>query len=369
MRRPNFLTFPSEIEQQILQGVSRSFALTIPQLPLNLCRTVTNAYLLCRIVDTIEDEESLSIDQKRTFFHDFIDVVNGNLSADKFSAHLYPLLCNKTLAAEKELIQNTPTVIRTLFSFSQAQQAVLRRCVKVMAAGMLKFQEIKNPNGLESLSHLSNYCYHVAGVVGEMLTELFCDYSEEISKNREKLISLAASFGQGLQMTNILKDFWEDKKRGACWLPQDVFNDVGFDLKNLTAGTYSPTFSKGLAELIGLAHVHLKNALTYTLIIPRRETGIRKFCLWAIGMAILTLRKLNKTRNYTSGSDVKISRKSLRTVILVSNSTLRSNSLLRMFFKFAARGLPAANSLKLSLAPALSYGAEDRSLKYQSSAD
>ena len=72
MRGPNSLTLQTDIEQQILQGVSRSFALTIPQLPRNLCRTVRNAYLLCRIVDTIEDEVSLSIDQKRTFFHEFI---------------------------------------------------------------------------------------------------------------------------------------------------------------------------------------------------------------------------------------------------------------------------------------------------------
>ncbi|UCE52329.1 MAG: phytoene/squalene synthase family protein [Desulfobacterales bacterium] len=369
MRSPNSLMLQTDIEQQILQGVSRSFALTIPQLPRNLCRTVRNAYLLCRIVDTIEDEVSLSIDQKRTFFHEFIDVVNGNLSADKFAAQLYPLLCNKTLTAEKELIQNTPIVIRTLFSFSKAQQSVLRRCVKVMATGMLKFQEIKSPNGLKSLSHMSSYCYHVAGVVGEMLTDLFCGYSEDISKNRENLISLAASFGQGLQMTNILKDLWEDKKRGACWLPQDVFNDVGFDLKNLTAGAYSPTFSQGLAELIGLAHAHLKNALSYTLLIPRHETGIRKFCLWAIGMAILTLQNINKTRNYTSGGDVKISRKSSRMVILVSNTTLRSNALLKMFFKIATRGLPAANSIKPSLGPAISYAVEDLPLKYQSSAD
>ena len=41
-----------------LQGVSRTFALTIPQLPHQLRLPVGNAYLLCRITDTIEDEAS-----------------------------------------------------------------------------------------------------------------------------------------------------------------------------------------------------------------------------------------------------------------------------------------------------------------------
>ncbi|HTT38021.1 MAG TPA: squalene/phytoene synthase family protein, partial [Burkholderiales bacterium] len=41
-----------EFQARMLAGVSRTFALTIPQLPQELARVVTNAYLLCRIVDT-----------------------------------------------------------------------------------------------------------------------------------------------------------------------------------------------------------------------------------------------------------------------------------------------------------------------------
>ena len=46
----------SNFQDQILPHVSRTFALTIPQLPMPLRTAVTNAYLLCRIADTIEDE-------------------------------------------------------------------------------------------------------------------------------------------------------------------------------------------------------------------------------------------------------------------------------------------------------------------------
>jgi len=330
-----------EFERRILQQVSRSFALTIPQLPPALQKTVTNAYLLCRIIDTIEDDESLSLDQKRFFFQEFIKIINGEGSAKSFADALYPLLSGKTLPAERELIGKTSAVIQKTLTFNSKQQAAIKRCAMTMARGMLTFQEIKDPVGLKDLRDFHLYCYHVAGNVGEMLTELFCDYSPEISPSRERLLPLGVSFGQGLQMTNIIKDFWEDKKHGACWLPQDIFQKVGYDLKNISSGQYSDRFGQGLGALIGLARSHLEDALAYTLMIPAHETGIRKFCLWAIGMALFTLRKINKKRNYTSGQEVKISHGTLKAIILVTHMTLRYNFLLKALFHLTARGLPA----------------------------
>jgi farnesyl-diphosphate farnesyltransferase len=238
-----------------------------------------------------------------------------------------------------------------------------------MSNGMLKFQEIKSPCGLENFSHMQGYCYHVAGVVGEMLTDLFCDYSVEIAKNRDRLFNLAASFGQGLQMTNILKDLWEDRELGVCWLPKDVFKSVGFDLTHLKPGAYTPSFGNGLEKLIGITNMHLNNALRYTMLIPKHETGIRKFCLWAIGMAILTLRNINRNHQYTSGNDVKISRADVKKVIGVSNVALRSNFLLKMSFRFAARGLPITSPLKPFTGPVVTHPYKDHSKEYQRNAD
>jgi len=330
-------------EHRMLQQVSRSFALTIPQLPPGLGRTVTNAYLLCRILDTIEDEVDLSLNQKRRHLDQFIDVAVGRSPADRFARELLPLLAEQTPAAEKELIGHTADVMKTFFSFSHQQQAIIRRCLETMANGMLDFQKNQNPGGLESLKQLDVYCYYVAGVVGEMLTELFCDYSQAIARHHERLIRLAPSFGQGLQMTNILKDFWEDRARGSCWLPREVFRDAGCDLSSLNNDGDASGFGEGLATLVGVARGHLENALAYTLLIPTNETGIRKFLLWAIGMAVFTLRNINNNRDYTCAQDVKISRSTARTIMTVSNATLKSNFLLKTLFKTTTHGLPAAD--------------------------
>lgn len=328
-----------EYQHHILQDVSRTFALTIPQLPKDLCKVVGNAYLLCRIADTIEDEPALTASQKREFSLQFIKVIDGEESAEQF-AELHGLLSESTLAAERDLVKNAPAVLRVTHGFNKNQRRILSRSVAIMAKGMSAFQANKSQTGLKDLPELDSYCYHVAGVVGEMLTELFCDYSPEIEKNKQPMLKLAVSFGQGLQMTNILKDVWEDKIRGACWLPQDVFEESLFDLNDLSKHSYQESFGNGLGKLVGITRAHLSNALSYTLLIPKREKGIRRFCLWALGMAVLTLRKIHKNPEFTSGQEVKISRRSVKATVGLTSLFAGNDLMLKWLFNLATLGLP-----------------------------
>ncbi len=324
-------------QARILKGVSRTFALTIPQLPRPLAMVVGNAYLLCRIADTIEDDKALAARAKREFAERFIQVVRGIEAAEDFAAALHPALSGSATADEKALIQNTAAVIRITHSFNARQRAALERCIRLMAQGMSRYQEGDVQHGLKDLPDMDNYCYFVAGVVGEMLTELFCDYSKSIDEHREQLMQLAPSFGQGLQMTNILKDIWDDQQRNMCWLPRDIFGQYGVDLSALenNAG-----FRQGLGRLLGVAHAHLANALRYTLLLPKNETGLRRFCLWALGMAVLTLRKINRQRHFTRSEEVKISRRSVQATIFFSNLFTRYDGMLGLLFALAACGLP-----------------------------
>ena len=99
------------LQARLLEGVSRTFALTIPQLPEGLAKSVSNAYLLCRIVDTIEDEVSLNSFQKRQFCRQFVAVVAGREKPEKLSTALAPLLSEQTIPLEHELIRLIPRVI------------------------------------------------------------------------------------------------------------------------------------------------------------------------------------------------------------------------------------------------------------------
>jgi farnesyl-diphosphate farnesyltransferase len=328
-----------ELQAILLEGVSRTFALTIPQLPKVLYAAVANAYLLCRIVDTIEDEVSLSPEQKKFFCDAFIEVVKTGQLAQTFASQLAPLLSEQTIPAERTLIALTPRVIAITHSLEKSQIDALATCVEVMAHGMPVYQALDLHGGLKTMTDMDDYCYYVAGCVGEMLAKLFCHYSPEIAVHKKELLELSVSFGQGLQMTNILKDIWDDAQRGVCWLPQDIFTETGFDLKTLTPETNSENFRLGLTHLISIAHQHLENALRYTLLIPSHETGIRKFCLWALGMAVLTLKKIKHNLNFNQSNQVKITRNSVKATILTTKLTVRTDFLLSLIFNLASKEL------------------------------
>lgn len=331
----------AELQARLLEGVSRTFALTIPQLPAPLHPVVSNAYLLCRIVDTIEDEPALTYEQKRRFCSQFADTVAGHEDPQALADGLAPLLSDRTLVAECVLVRLLPRVVGITYRFNTVQRRAIERCIGIMANGMAEFQAEAGLAGLQDQPELDRYCYYVAGVVGEMLTELFCDYSPAIARVHDRLMPLAVSFGEGLQMTNILKDIWEDRSRGVCWLPRETFEHNGIELSALEQEASRRDFGDGLSLLIGTARSHLTDALAYSLLIPPEETGIRKFCLWAVGMAVLTLRRINEQRDFRAGSEVKISRRSVKLAATAVDLTVTRAPLVRLLFALAAAGLPA----------------------------
>jgi farnesyl-diphosphate farnesyltransferase len=338
-------------QQQLLQGVARTFALTIPQLPAGLADVVANAYLLCRIADTIEDETQAEPRSKWLLMKAFIDAVEGRAPAREFVERFHPMLGPARLPAEQELIVETARVIHITRAFPIAQRASLERCVRIMAKGMVYFQGHKSPQGLKDLQEFGRYCYHVAGVVGELLTALCCQYSPQLEARRDRLAALAVSFGQGLQMTNILRDIRKDLARDVCWLPRELFAACGYDLAGLKDNNGDPAFAGGLRQMIGIAHGHLRNALSYTLLVPSGERGLRKFCYWSIAMALLTLRKIHRRPHFRALEQVKIRRATVGCVIIATVLLQRSDRLLRWLFGRLAAGLPEVIAVSVPVDP------------------
>jgi farnesyl-diphosphate farnesyltransferase len=329
-------------QQAALAKVSRTFALTIPQLPDGLRDVVANAYLLCRLADTIEDDPGLDRAAKAGFMMGLLEVMRGEADAGQFAERLGARLSDSAQVAERDLVRHTATVVAVTENLPEQARRAVARCVSVMGRGMPEFQHQASLAGLDRLQDLDRYCYCVAGVVGEMLTELFCAHCPDLAPRRERLMALAVRFGQGLQLTNILKDVWEDRETDTCWLPRSVFAAVPGGLAAAMGRRDAGALTAGIETLVGLAHGHLRAALAYTELIPKREVGIRRFCLWAIGMAVLTLRKIHHQPGYCSGREVKISRRAVRATMLACDAASVSNHLLRALFALASVGLPLA---------------------------
>lgn len=297
-------------QKTILGSVSRTFALTIPLLPPRIEKVIGNTYLLCRIVDTIEDAADLSPASKQALSTLFLDAVLEKASVSSFVEPCLIALKNYSNQDELDLIRHTPTVLRILHTCSINDQAAVSRCVSIMSDGMSHFHNKQTQAGLKDLQEFEQYCYVVAGVVGELLTTIFSNHSPEFAKRIRGQEDLAIAFGQALQMTNILKDSPEDRARGVSWKPADMSQ----------------------AELLSIAYQKLEDALRYILIIPKQEIGIRQFCFLAFGLAAMTLSKIANRSQFTHKDEVKLSRHTVMAFYGFTKIASASNFLMKAFF-------------------------------------
>lgn len=135
-----------------------------------------------------------------------------------------------------------------------------------------------------------------------------------------------------MQLVNILRDRWEDRERGVCWLPRDVFG--GDPLSDVS----TREFHKGVVGLTRLARRYLAAALDFTLMIPPHETGVRRFLLWSLGAMLVFARRIAENPGFTSVGEVKV-RRDVLVVIAASSLAVRSDRALRWMFDVAARPL------------------------------
>lgn len=283
-----------EVQHQHLIKVSRTFAFTIPFLPDLLADVVSNAYLLCRIADTIEDDPKASNQDKIRWLKDFSLCASSLFRDQNRVLRLQKRALNLAKAAkvdEYALLEQMTQVISRTCGYRREVLVIIARGVKILSLGMAAHLEGVSIN---SLKDVDSYCYSVAGVVGQMLAHLFAAYNRHI--DAQKLSVLAVSFGEGLQLTNILKDRFADKEeRDSSFLPKVSAEDE----------------SKQALHYAAITQGHLDDAIDFVLKIPRLDSGVRVFCLVNIIMAMLTLKKIIR---YPKGpsNKLKISRRCVK---------------------------------------------------------
>ena len=315
----NQLAHDELYQRAILESVSRTFALTIPLLPANLEKVVGNTYLLCRIVDTIEDAVCIDPKTKQVLSTLFVKTVLDPSYSEEFVKESLMALLNHPNHDEKDLIKNIPRVLRVLQSFDEKQRHAVAQCIQIMSEGMSYFHVRQNQAGLEDLKEFEKYCYVVAGVVGEMLTTVFALHSAAFAKAISGKESLAIAFGQALQMTNILKDSPEDQLRGVSWKPKGVDQ----------------------TELLVIAHQKLEDSLRYIYCIPKSEPGIRQFCFLAFGLAVLTLKQIARRHQFQEGAEGKLTRPQVSRFYIFTKIAVHSNFVMGLFFRLQSGALKA----------------------------
>jgi farnesyl-diphosphate farnesyltransferase len=258
----------------LLTQTSRTFALTIPLLPAPLRREVGVAYLLFRIADTLEDGELWDRERRVAALRSFETWLGAPTEEHGWQAAMRdapPTRHGGYLA----LLGRADAVRGALDSMPDAAAATICEGVSRTAGEMARFASRQDERGglvLSDVTDLRAYCYAVAGIVGEMLTELFVIAASGSVADQTRLRDDAAAFGEGLQLVNILKDAEADARDGRVYLPPSVPRE----------------------SVVALAREDLARARTYTRALedlgsPR---GVIAFCTLPIRLAEATLDRL-----------------------------------------------------------------------------
>jgi farnesyl-diphosphate farnesyltransferase len=276
---------------ELLAETSRTFALCIPLLRDATRLQVTIAYLLFRIADTFEDASHWPVTERLAALDEFCALLSGGHS-ESDAERLASEWCEKKPsphAGYMRLIDEVPLVMRAFAALPAEARDIIRDHVIRSAQGMAHFVALTEvtPQGdrlqLHDMQQLRDYCYAVAGIVGEMLTELFLLRAPQLRSAAPYLRARAATFGEALQLVNILKDTNDDFSEGRSYVPRDVDR----------------------ADVITLARADLESATEYTLALQSGDAplGIVAFAALPVALAEATLDKLERT-----GAGAKIGR-------------------------------------------------------------
>lgn len=270
-------------DQYHLEQVSRSFAVSIQSLAEPLKDYVGLAYLLCRVVDTIEDSSWPNpFMQKKAFdqFESFLLHKPTPAEFKNFCDQFPEGICRE----EQELIQDSYQLFERYHVLPAEIRACIQNPVLSMSRGMkfFIFRDFKQLK-LKSLKEVDQYCFFVAGVVGELLTNLASRISMKRESDAQKKPSFslveAYHFALFLQKVNILKDRESDERNGRFLIPEA--RSVWLQLEN-----------------------HSQHAFNYIEKIPNHLNDFKLFCSWALFLGLNSLSDLIASYSVSSHEQI-----------------------------------------------------------------
>jgi len=304
----------TEFYQNHLDGVSRSFAFCIARLQSPLRLWVSLSYLLCRTLDTVEDSPWTDPESKERSFRHFENFLHSLPTVEQV-AEWEKSIPIDIKPAERKLLQD-------FHELPERVKANLRRAVHNMSQGMAHFSahSTKGNLRLKDLKEVNQYCFFVAGLVGELLTDLVSAHLPHL-KWPEDIYLRAHHFGLFLQKINLLKDQGEDEKVGRYLVPDRQ-------------------------ELLASLKKNASGAVDYILSLPVHQKDYRLFCAWSLFLGLSSLPWIQKT--WMSGILNKIPRLLTEQLFTRVESIIDDNHALLAFFKENLLSVPALSTANIT---------------------
>ncbi len=297
-------------------------------------RYVTNLNNNARFADTIEDSylkrpAKVELNTKLEFIYNRMDLSDTNIE-DLINNDLKEITKKMIKGAmnerEKLFIEQfeNGNTLRELRSFKPSIRNSIVTCMNKMINGMGVYL---TRGKLETVLDLRNYCFFVAGTVGDTLNRIVAIEDGE-TLNYDNARAISAYF----QLTNIMKNLREDfelREHRTKFVPDELHAGIDYeDLFNKKTNGAKKEREKVLGELLAIAAEYFVPSCNYVFTeIHPKLSGYTAFC----GVPLITARETQKLIE-TSGSEkvfrgdkdaVKIDREKFTNILSFVYNTVR----------------------------------------------
>jgi len=312
---------------ELLERVSRTFALSNRMLPPRFREPMTVAYLLFRVSDYLEDNSVLEQNHKARLLATWNSTLAGTCTYQEMDAALQPLPRD---GSEAEVTHRYREILAALDRLPPRVAEVIRTHAGETTRGMQQFQQ-RAPQ-IRTEADLDEYMYYVAGVVGVMITEIFSAVSPRVRSRRHHLLPLAREYGLGLQSVNILRGLKKDFERGWIYVPDSFCADENIAPHQLVDPDHRVAALRVIDRVANKAERHLENGLRYVQLLPRTQHRLRIAAVWPLMFAAGTL-SVTRDNPDTLYAEAKISRDEVRDIVRRTTRMGWSNRWLARYFR------------------------------------
>lgn len=294
---------------QMVEMVSRTFALSIKKLPRTLREAVGLAYLLFRVSDCLEDHPEIDAERKVYLLEIWERVLRGNDPAELLVSRISDL---DRRDPEVYVAKQAGSLIKTLEMMPPEIGELIRdRCGK-STLGMARWQ--RQEPLIDSVDELDDYMHEVAGRVGYLMTEIYAWYYPRLRARKEEMLPLSRQVGLGLQTVNVIRGLQADRDRGWIFMPLEFLESVGINRQQFFEREFEGQALLAVDLLIQKAERHLKHGLTYLAAFPTRLYRARMANIWPLCFAIKTLA-ISRDNPAVIREQVKISREDVMEIM------------------------------------------------------
>jgi farnesyl-diphosphate farnesyltransferase len=310
------------------------------------------AYLLARAADTITDTRIIPrCDRLR-----YLDIFQGELdlpAVSRLPEIAQGAIGPQLIPAERDLLLRLPECFAALRALAEEDRIRIRGLLLALTQGMQK--DLRTFPGesqeqlvaLESRADLDQYTYHAAGCVGEFWTDMVMAQRPALHGwDPFAMRARGKHFGQGLQMTNVLRDLAQDLQNGRCYLPRQDLLELDMRPTDLLDPAAIERLRPLLRDLLRLTLLHYGEGWAYILAIPPTEIRIRLACAWPLLIGLSTLDLVQRSQGLLDPRvTVKVSRSAVYGIIARSAALAWWDGGLDQYYRVLRSRIEAAPSI------------------------